>query len=313
MFQTTLEAFIILLLIGIVGFLAVARGLLPRNVLAPVSRIALEIALPALIFTNLVTQDIEHSGFPPWQLPLWWLAFTATSIVLALIASCFIPSKSRSEFRAGLIYPNAAFVPLLLLTAQFGQTSPQIAMLFVFNILFAPVYFSTYPMAFGKRNIENIRWSRVFHPVLIVTILAVGLRATGLHDNTPSPVLDAMRILGAAALPLILLVLGGQITANAQEAERNGLGNVLLFILVKNIAFPAVFLALLFIVRPPPLIALFVIIQAAMPPITSLPIVARRAGADHSLTTRLLIGSFLAAIVTVPLALAAFERLFPLP
>lgn len=310
MFQSTLEAFAVLLVVGVIGFLAVTRGLVPRNALAPISRIALEIALPALVFTNLVTQEFPAGKLSIWQLPLWWMAFTATTTMLAFALAMLAPTHIRNEFRAALVYPNAVFVPLLLLSARFGQTSTQVAMLFIFTVAFSPVYFSTYPLLFGLHGIANIRWQRILHPVLIMTLIAMALRSLGLQNAVPESLIGATTMLGAAALPLILLVLGGQLTINARQTQSNHIKAVIAFVFIKNLLFPALFLGLLILVRPPRLIALFILIQAAMPPITSLPIIAQRADADHATTTRFLIASFLAAVVTVPLAIAAFDAIF---
>jgi len=220
LFAATIEALIILFLVGTVGFLAVKRGLIARDVLTALSRVALEIALPALIFTNLITQEMPDNGAPAWTLPLWWTGFMAVVAGMAYIISIPVPKNVRREFRAALIYPNAVFIPLLLIGTKYGQNSPEVAMLFVFNLFFSPYYFTTYPLYFGNRTLSNIRWSRVIHPVLIVTLLALTIRICGLRETIPSPILQGTELLGKAALPLILLILGGQLTANAKKAKQ---------------------------------------------------------------------------------------------
>lgn len=72
LFITTFESVAVLLGIGIIGFWIIRKKILPGNILGLLSPLALEIALPSLIFVNIIS-NFEPAEFPDWwQLPLWW-------------------------------------------------------------------------------------------------------------------------------------------------------------------------------------------------------------------------------------------------
>ena len=72
LFITTFESVIVLLGIGLIGFLIIKKRIVPGKILGLLSPLALEIALPSLIFVNII-QNFSPSEAPDWwQLPLWW-------------------------------------------------------------------------------------------------------------------------------------------------------------------------------------------------------------------------------------------------
>ncbi|MDH7507081.1 MAG: hypothetical protein QHH15_04775 [Candidatus Thermoplasmatota archaeon] len=66
LFITTFESVAVLLGIGIIGFFIIKKKLVPGNVLGFLSPIVLDIALPCLIFVNLI------NNFNPDEIPNWW-------------------------------------------------------------------------------------------------------------------------------------------------------------------------------------------------------------------------------------------------
>jgi malate permease and related proteins len=82
---------------------------------------------------------------------------------------------------------------------------------------------------------------------------------------------------------------------------------------VKNLVFPLVFMGILVLVHPDFTLALIVILEAAVPPVTAIPIFAERSGGNRALASQLVVASFVASIVTIPLILLLFTRKFPFP
>jgi predicted permease len=86
-----------------------------------------------------------------------------------------------------------------------------------------------------------------------------------------------------------------------------------MFILAKNILFPLLALGILILIKPAFPVALIIMLEAAVPPITSIPILAQRSGGNRSLSSQFIVGSFLFSLISIPLALYLFSRFFPLP
>ncbi|MGC9307293.1 MAG: AEC family transporter, partial [Thermoplasmatota archaeon] len=208
-FLTTFEAVAALLGIGVIGFYIVRRRMLPEKVLGLLSPLALDIALPSLVFANIIT------GFSPadqpewWQLPVWWLGFTALALGFTLVTLPFVQTSIRREFAVTLFYNNAIFFPLAIVTGLLGGDSSLLVSIFLFTIFYPAFFFSTWPFFFGERR--SVAWRKILHPVLIATLVAVAIRLMGWHAYVPSFVVDMLELLGGMTVPLLLIILGGSI------------------------------------------------------------------------------------------------------
>jgi len=103
-FVWVLEAVLILLGIGIVGFWVARRNVIPENVQGFLVQLAVNIALPCLVFSSILV-NFSPQEFPDWwQLPLWWFAYAAISLVLSLVTGFISNKETRSEFIINLFF-----------------------------------------------------------------------------------------------------------------------------------------------------------------------------------------------------------------
>jgi predicted permease len=311
-FIVVLESVLILLGIGIIGFLIARRGIIPENVLGFLSQLALDIALPCMVFANIIV-DFSPSSYPNWwQLPLWWLLFTAVALVITLITRYISNRNTRAEFSISLFYQNGIFFPLIILSGIFGTDTPFIPQLFIFIIFHPTMYFSTYHLFFKKAR-GVVRWKRTLNPVLIATFVAVAVQMLGGKDYMPEFLISIFEILGGMALPLIIIILGGSLYLDFKQKGKFYFSEIIKFLIIKNIIFPLVFLAILIPLRPSYNIALLFILQSAVPPITGIPIVTERVGGNKSITTQFVFASFAFSVISVPAIFNLFSQFFPMP
>jgi hypothetical protein len=309
-FLTTLESVVLLLGIGILGFFLLQRKILPEKALQALSPLALLIALPALVFSNIITQFSPQQNPDWWQLPVWWLVFTG--FAAGLTALCAFTSKKiiRREFALSLFYQNGIFFPLAILSGMFGSESSYLTSLFLFTIFYPAFFFNTYPFFFGQKK-KDIQWKKIFHPVLIVTIIAVALVLFGVNTYVPDFVVSITQMLGAMSIPLIMILLGGNIYIDYKNSGTTLFtSEIIKFVLLKNILFPLVFLALLRVLQPNYTIALLILLQSAVPPVTANPLVTERAGGNRAVVNQFLVASFLSSIVTLPVMMVLFTMYF---
>jgi len=118
---------------------------------------------------------------------------------------------------------------------------------------------------------------------------------------------------GSMALPLLMIILGGSLYIDFQKKGPVYLAGLLKFMLVKNLLFPLVVIGLLIFVRPSYNIALILLLQAAVPPITGTSIQAERAGGHASIANQFILASFAFSVVSIPLVFTLFGRFFPMP
>jgi len=315
-FQTVAQSVAALLGIGILGFWIIKRRIIPENVLGFLSTLAIDIALPCVVFASIVL-NFSPSTFPDWwQLPPWWFAFAFVTLLLTFLASFISQKGTRSEFAITLFFQNAIFFPLIVINGIFGKETPLIAQLFIFIILHPSLYFATYHLFFRQRAGEarpQLNLRRIVNPVLVATLVAMIVSLLGIQDNLPEFVMSIFQMLGAMTLPLLMIILGGSLYLDFQQKGHIYIGEIIKFVLIKNFAFPLVFLGLLLLIRPDYNLALMIILQSAVPPITAIPVATEREGGNRAITSQFILASFVISIISIPMVFNLFSRFFPMP
>jgi malate permease and related proteins len=314
----TFQAVAALLGIGVLGFWVIGRKRIPGSAISLLNSIAIDMALPCLVLSNIMTQfsPREYPGW--WQMPLWWLGFTLVSLALSLLTAFLVKKELRGEFATGLLYQNGIFFPLLIISGLFSQPAQYLVQLFLFIFIQPSIVFSTYPFFYAHRPAEEkLNWRRVFNPVLVVTLIGLAVGLAGVKSYVPNFVNMILIMVGGMATALFMLILGGNVYNDFKDRKGNGGGiyvrEVLIFTLVKNLLYPLVFLGILLLIKPEFPIALIIMIQAAIPPITAIPIFAQRSGGNRAIASQFVLASFIFAIVTIPAMLLLFSRYFPFP
>ena len=317
-FVTTLQAVLALLGIGLLGFWIIGRRRVPSDTLAFLSSLAIDIALPLLVVANLIS-DFSPQEYPDWwHMPLWWLGFAIVSLALSLSASFLVKKEIRSEFTIGLFYQNGLFFPVLIIVGLFGEGNPYLVPLFLFTIFHPSVIFSTFTLFFGKRiQREKLNWRRIANPVLVATVVGLVIGLVSANEYVPEFLVTIVTMVGAIATPLFMLILGGNIyndlVYKADDNKRSDIREVVKFVAIKNVVFPLIFLALLLWLRPNSTVALIVMLQAAAPPITAIPILVERCGGNQKIASKFVVASFIFSIFSIPASLYLFSRFFPIP
>jgi malate permease and related proteins len=317
-FFITLQAVAALLGIGVLGFWIIGRRHIPANALGLLTSIAIDIALPCLILANILTQ-FSPQKFPDWwRMPLWWVGFTAAALILSLLAALTSKKATRGEFAMSLFFQNGIFFPLIIIVGLYGNTSNYLVLLFLFIFTQASLVFTVYPL-FIRKNKEGtqLSWKRIINPVLVMTIIGLVLVFTGVKPYIPSFLIMILSLVGAMATPLFMLILGGNIYNDFINKESGGtrleIGETLKFVLFKNLVFPLVILGLLIWIRPDNFTAFLLVLQAAIPPITAIPILTQRQGGNRAITNQFIVASFAFSIISIPGILFVFSRFFEMP
>jgi len=310
LFITTFESVATLLGIGVIGFWIIKKEIVPGNILRLLSPLALEIALPSLIFVNIIQNFSPIDSSDWWQLPLWWCFFTIIAAGLTLIFSFVSKKNFRREFSISLFFQNGIFFPLAILAGMFGNDSSYIVSLFLFTVFYAAFFFSTYQFFFEKKGSWNLNWRKIIHPVLIVTIIAVLIRLVGIQDVIPGFIISIFSLLGGMTIPLIMIILGGNIYVDFHKKGKIQSIEIVKFVVVKNILFPLIFLSILFLIKPSYHIALIILIQGAVPPVTAAPLVTERSGGDRAIVNQFIVSSFILSLITIPVMVWLFSMLY---
>lgn len=309
---TTFESVALLLGVGVLGLWIISKRMLPQEALGTLSTLALDIALPSLVFVQII-ENFKPSQFPGWWLlPVWWLGFTAWQGGLTVCFSRLARQNTRREFAVSLFFQNALFFPLAILSGMFGADSPYIVQLFFFILFFPSLLFSTAHLFFGQSQ-KALDWSKILNKVFLATIAAASLRLLGIEHFIPDFVISALDMIGGMALPLLLLILGGNLYVDFQGKGSLYPLEVGKFLLIKNFIFPVLTLCFLVLLRPPYHIALLILLEASVPPITAIPILTGREGGNRDIVNQFLFSSFAVSLISIPLMIGLFNLYFQSP
>jgi malate permease and related proteins len=313
-FTIVLQSVLALIGIGVLGFWILRRGIIPEHVIVFLSRLAIDIALPSIVFAGILI-NFDPRKIPDWwQLPLWWIAFEAVAFALMFVTMFVAKKSTRSEFALSLFFQNGLFFPLIVISGLFGAGSPYVVQLFIFILLHPVLFFGTASLFFSAgKGRQRLNMARIINPVLVSTVLAVAIRLLGLEIYLPRFLITMLTMLGGMTLPLLMIILGGSLYIDFQKKGPIYLGELLKFVAVKNFLFPLVLIGLLIVVRPSYNIALILLLQAAVPPITGTAVYVERAGGNASIANQFILASFAVSVISIPLVFILFSRFFPLP
>jgi hypothetical protein len=309
MFWAAMESVGVPFVIGIIGFLIVRRKVVPAEALRVLSSLALEISLPCLIFSSIIKKFSAINQPDWWKLPGYWILFTIGILLLTGIGRLWSQRQTSREFGASLFYQNSVFVPLVVISQMFPLEPRLLIDLFLFSVLFSPMLFATYQLFFGKTAKHNA-WRSLRHPVLLVTFLALLLKLAKLDGYVPNFAIAGFGLVGAMAVPLLLLVLGGQVYLDFSGRGRLHVWEIAKFVGLKNVLFPIVIFAVVCWWRPEPHLALIVLLQSAAPPIASMPILVEREGGNREITCQFVLGGFFFSILSIPTVLYGWNYLY---
>lgn len=313
-FLAAMQAVGTMLGIGWLGFWIISRKVLPPQAIQVLGPLVIDIAVPCMVFTDILTR-FEPGDFPDWwSLPLWWIGFTLFTGVFTFAAMRLFKKNSRREAGAGLLYPNAVFTPIVVIPGIFGPGSPLLVELYLLTLLYPFFLFNSYEPVFGSgKERKHIGWKRLINPILIATLLALLIKLTGLTNHVPEFVTNITRAVGSLAFPLIMLLIGGNIYLDFRKREKIRVPETVLFVFLKNILLPAVTLLALAFIRPSFPVAFLVFLLSAVPPVTTVPILVNRLKGNVALADQFLVASFLFSLVSLPLAVWIFGLVFPFP
>ena len=313
-FTIVLQSVLVLLGIGIIGFWITRRGIIPENVLSFLSRLAIDIALPCMVFSTILV-TFTPDKFPDWwQLPLWWVMFCGISFVFTMITMFLSQKETRSEFALNLFFQNGLFFPLIIISGIFGTDAIYLPQLYIFIMIHPVLFFSTYHLFFRNKVTEKrTQWNRIFNPILIATLIAVIVQLFNANEYLPNFIKSILEILGGMALPLIMIILGGSLYLDFKQRGKIYYKEMAKFLLLKNIIFPLAFIGILIPINPSYEIALLLFLQSAVPPITGTPIMTERAGGNKAISNQFVFSSFIFSAISIPLIFQLFNLYFPMP
>ncbi len=302
------------------GCLARQRGMLSSGAQRDLSALVVDLAFPALVLVQLPHTVDAASLAARWYLPV----LGAGLITLALLTGHLLarwssaPAQRRTfAFLVGM--PNWIFFPLPIAEGLYGAEGVSCVLLLNVGAQLALWTLGVFTLQGRVSTAETLR-GLARNPGLLATLggVALVIVAPTLPEGplglVGRAVVGAVTLAGQMAVPLSFLVAGMQLAPDSAApsgpatAERSTL---VALVLGRLVLAPLLFVALLWAVAPwlglafgavPLRVACLV---AAMPVAVTCGPLAERLGGDPALASRGIVATTLAALVSVPVLMAA--------
>ncbi|MCU1417552.1 MAG: putative permease [Schumannella sp.] len=229
---------IIAVVIG-VGYLIGRLGLLGPEAGRVLSRLAFFVLSPALLFTVLAEADV-HRLFSQ-LLPVSAIAAVTQIVVFALVARLIwrrpVPETTIGSLASG--YTNANNIGLPVSLYVLGDASSSAPLILLQLVVLAPIALAILDISTsGKPSLGRILLQPVRNPLIIGSALGLIVSVTGI--DLPAPVLAPFELVGAAAVPVVLLGFGMSLHGTRPLAAGTARRDVVLAGILKLVVMPVV-------------------------------------------------------------------------
>ena len=265
-------------------------------------RVSINLLVPALIFESVL-------GNPALQQPdnLIWppLVGMATVVIGILMARLVVPvvrlgkPAEQRTFALATGLHNYGYVPIPLCLLLFDDRTTGV--LFV-HIVGVELMLWTLGVAVVSGAGMAGSWRKVINAPFIAIVVTVMLNQTGAHSHVPGLVKTTAHLLGQCAIPLALLLIGAIVADHFGELHGRGAFQVFaLGAVVRLGLLPLIFLLLAKGLPVSLELKRVIVLEAAMPSAVFPIILSRHYGGDPPTALRVVLGTQLVGLVTIPL------------
>ena len=304
-------------LIIMAGWVARRRAYLKDEASGILSRIVVDAAFPALVFTQMLRTVDAASLRQDWLLPLLPIPLVAIAYVIGLgVAPLFGGKEQRNTVLFLITSPNWVFLPLPIAEALYGSAGVRIVLLC--NVGAQLALWSIGVWILHGRISRALRglttniglWTTAGGIILALAFPSV--RELGNLHPAPASLggmvgaagIDALTMVGSLTIPLSLLAIGAQlggISIPFRSLPASLYGVVMARLVIAPLGTIALGMALAhFGFHLPTITRMVVVLVAAMPVAIVCSVMAERYGGDTHLAAQAVFLSTLFSLITVP-------------
>lgn len=221
------------------GYVVGRIGLLGPHAQFVMSRLAFFVLMPALLFHTIASADIGSLLSPM----LWVSLVSAVSVALgaALVFRLVLrrPVTTTTIGALASSYVNANNIGLPVAVYVLGQATAVVPVILLQLVVLAPIALTVLDTATSDGGSWGRRVSGPFrNPIIIASIVGLVFSATGIE--LPTPVLEPFSLVGAAAVPVVLLSFGMSLHGATPLRDPTIRTDVIVASAIKLVVMPAV-------------------------------------------------------------------------
>jgi len=234
-----LQGFAIIGFIIAVGFVVGRFRILGEHAPYVLSRLVFFVLTPSLLFTILAEADV-HVLFSS-RLVVSALAAIACFAIFALVALLLfrrrLPEVVIGSLASGYVNANNVGIPVAAYVI--GDATYSAPVVLVQLLVFAPIGLALLGGSVsGHFSVGSVLLQTVRNPLIIASALGVLVAVSGI--DLPAFVFEPFRLLGAAAVGVLLVNFGMSLSGSRLLAPGTGRRDVVLATLLKVLAMPAI-------------------------------------------------------------------------
>jgi len=326
--QIVLVKIAAMFLVILAGWLSRRRGYLAADTTRVLSLFVVDVAFPALAFTQMlhtVTWPALQAG---WFIPLLGALLMFIPYLGGLpLALWFADRKARHTFLFLAAMPNWIFLPLPIVEAVYGDAGVRTIFLYNLGAQLMFLSFGVWILQGGKISRESLR-ELAINPGLIATIfgIIVALTVPSSRDwemmmstqgsrlaLVAAAVVQALAMVGSMTIPVSLLAIGaqlGDLELHVHRPSRSLWGVVVARLLIGPALTALIgWLVIRFGVLIPEVPRMEGYLIAAMPVAISCSVFTEQYKGDAALAAQGIFYSTLISLLTVPTILFAIQHL----
>ncbi len=298
-----IDQMIQLFLVILLGFFLRRIGLLSPQADSLLTRLLLNVTLPAMVLDSVLTQAGERDNSAVLAMFLIALGFFIFLTVLAffLVKLLRLPREQQGHYMMMTVFSNSGFMGFPIVGALFGPVSVFYAA--IFNIVFNVWSFTVgiFQLNYDAAGKARVTLRTLLTPGIIASVLAVFIYLADL--SFPAPVASAMASVGNITTPVAMLLVGSSL-GSISPRELFCDWHMYPFTLVRQLVLPAALLPLLRLFIHNELMCATVFTLTLMPVANICLLLCNQYGGNTRLVARTVIFSTLLSLVTIPLLLA---------
>ncbi len=275
-------------LLGAIGFAWVRMGF--EYQVEFVTRLAMTLAVPCLIFTSLMRTEIGPAALATLSLAAL-AAYGAVTLMSFLLVQ--FSGLGHRTYLAPIIFGNTGNLGLPLALFAFGEVGLGYAVVVFAIMAILSFTFGVWLVSGGGSPVKAIK-----EPIVAATLLGALFMWRGWE--TPKPLTNTLELIGQMAIPIMLITLGVAVA----RLKPGRMGRAVWLSLAKVVICVGAAWGVGLWLKLPPIPFAVLVMQVSTPVAVTSYMLAEKYGADSDAVAGLVVVSTVLAIITIPLTLA---------
>ncbi|MBB93140.1 MAG: transporter [Rhodobacteraceae bacterium] len=306
-----IDAFLVVLpIFGLIfaGWIAGRRGVLGAQATPELNRFVIWLAIPAMLFGAAAEADAQALWQPALVVSYAVAGMVTMAIAMLVARARRVPLADAALDGLNASYPNVGFMGFPIALTAMGPEAmvpTTICALLTMCVIFAvSIVFIETGLQEDQKPwplIRNVALQIIRNPLIVAPLAGALFPVLGL--GLPGPAARFLDLLGGAAAPCALVIIGLFLANNPVRIDRNRLGRVAFLIVLKLGLQPLVALGLALWLGLGSLGTAVVVVMAALPTGTGAFMLAEYYDRQTQESAEVIILSTLVSVITVSLCI----------